>query len=372
MFAELEDRTLNSPRVLMFSVRNIYYDRVFMSQTFEFEDIVRQIDSVAQVAPPRKKHFALRKRIALRIGKNFNIPLNPGTPRIIIDKHYDLFFAVCQFPSELLMVNAVKGWKENCNTSICFLSEIWLKDMHDYKSSLKVLSDFDYVLTNCSQSVRRINEVIRGKCLYFPPGIDAILFCPYPEPPQRVIDVLSIGRRSEKTHKALLRMVKENKMFYTYDTINDYHVFNTEEHRQLLANKAKRSWYFIVNPGKIDNHDETGTQSEFGFRYFEGAASGAIMIGEYPKNEEFKKIFSWPDAVVHVPYDSESVKQIINEMDQQHDRQEQVRRNNVVQSLLQHDWVYRWETILTLAGLQPMPELFERKKRLKELSSIVE
>ena len=130
--------------------------------------------------------------------------------------------------------------------------------------------------------------------------------------------------------------------------------------------------YFLVNPGKIDSYNETGGQSEFGPRFFEGAAAGTIMIGEYPINEEFKKIFHWPDAVVHIPYGHHNVDIIIDEIDKQPERQNQIQKNNVFQSLLQHDWAYRWETVLKTAELKPMPELYERKKRLKNLSETIE
>ena len=135
---------------------------------------------------------------------------------------------------------------------------------------------------------------------------------------------------------------------------------------------AKRSRYFIVNPSKLDESEETGGQNEFGHRFFEGAASGTIMIGETPHNEQFQKVFDWTDAVIHLPFGSDNIDTIINELDKDPLRQETVRRNNIVQSLLRHDWVYRWEAILQIAGLESTPELLKRKKRLRMLAKIVE
>lgn len=367
-----ESKMANPARVLMFSQRNIYKDRHFMASLYEFEDIICSTDSVEMIAPHRLKWFKTGKRIALKIGEKCRVALNPGIATMKLGKDYDLFFAVCQFPSELLMVNAIKGWKDYCRTSVCLLSEIWLKDITLYKSSLKVLSEFDYVFLNHSQSVEGVSKEIQGECLYLPHGIDTILFCPYPNPPQRSIDVYSIGRRSEPTHQILLKMARENRIFYVYDSINDYHVFNTTQHRLLLANMAKRSRYFIVNPGKIDTPEETGNQIEFGARFFEGAASGSIMIGEIPKNIEFNKIFFWPDAVIHVPFGSEKIDNIINELDRQPYREERIRKKNIAESLLHHDWVYRWETILQTAGLKPLPGVLERKERLEKLARLVE
>lgn len=371
MLNKIKENPLNLPRVLTFSQRNIYEPEVWRSSFYEFEEILSQIDSVEMLSPKPKKWYEHGKRVALRIGRDSAIPINPGIPKIKLDKYYDLFFTVCEKPSELLNVNAVAGWKDHCKVSICWLIEFYEKDMALHKSCLKVLSKFDYVIFMFDKS-DLFRKVIHGKGSYLPAGIDAILFCPYPKQLKRFIDVYSIGRRSEQTHRALLRMAQQNKIFYVYDTISDLHTYNVKQHRFLMANMAKRSRYFIVNPGKIDSPDETGGQSEFGYRYFEGAAPGTIMIGEHPRNDEFKRVFTWPDAVVHLPFDSDKIESIIHELDMKPDRQEKIRRNNVIQSLLHHDWVYRWETILKIAGLKPLPELLKRKKHLKNLSEMVE
>jgi hypothetical protein len=225
---------------------------------------------------------------------------------------------------------------------------------------------------NYSQSVEPVSKVIAGKCFHLPCGVDAILFCPDSRPAKRFIDVFSFGRRSKEKHQALLRLAEENKISYIYDTLRDLFTFDLEQHRFLLANMAKRSRYIVVNPGKFESPNEIGSQSEIGARYFEAAAAGAIMIGEQPRNDEFEKLFFWPDALIPLPRDPGDVEKILTEIDQNLDRQEKIRRNNVVQSLLRHDWVYRWEEILKIAGLEPMPELQERKQRLADLSKTVE
>ena len=366
------DNPRNSPRILMFSQRNIYKQAVWRCAFYEFEELLQEIDSVTLLAPKPRKWYKNGTRAAFRLGRHFTTPLNPGVTQVKLDRYYDLFLAVCELPSDLLHLTAVKGWKDHCKTSVCWVTEFYVNWMSIYKSCLEVLSQFDHVvfMFNMSQPFR---NMIKGKGSYLAPGIDAIRFCPYPLPPARSIDVLSIGRRSEQTHQALLRMAEEKGLFYVYDTISDLGTHNLAEHRALLANMAKRSRYFIVNPGKIDRPQETGGQSEFGARYFEGAASGAILIGERPtNNKEFDRIFHWPDAVIDLPFGSEETDAIIAELDAQPERQINIRQKNVVQSLLHHDWAYRWDSILATAGLGPLPELVERKRRLSELAARVE
>src|ERR1041384_4437474 len=189
-----------------------------------------------------------------------------------------------------------------------------------------------------SESVRAVNDVIGEKCRFLAPGVDALLFCPYPADLKRVVDIYSIGRRAQTTHEALLTLAKEKGRFYIHDSVSGTHAYNDKEHRLLFANTAKRSRYFIVNPALIDRQDVRGDQSEMGNRYFEGAAAGAIMIGERPTNKEFWKMFDWPDAVLDLPYGSTEIGKIMDEVESQPEWEDTIRRNNVAQALLRHDW----------------------------------
>jgi hypothetical protein len=220
-----------------------------------------------------------------------------------------------------------------------------------------------------SQTVKPLSAHLGSKCVFLPPGIDALLFSPYPKPPRRVIDVYSIGRRSDVTHRALVKMAADNGLFYLHDSIAGNKAIDASHHRTLFANAAKRSRYFIVNPGLIDRPEKTSRQIEIGNRYFEGAASGTIMVGERPDTEPFETLFDWPDAVFHLDYDSSDIERIMSDLDRQPERQETIRRTNVVQSLLKHDWAYRWEAILKAVGLAPMPQLLERKQCLQNVAS---
>jgi hypothetical protein len=373
-FATMSDAHMatspNNPRVLLFSQRNIFRKALFRCAHYEFEDLISQIDSVELLAPEADPS-SVRHEIAKRIVYHAPIALNPGIQRSPVKASYDLFLAICGAPGDLLMVNAVSKWRDACKTSVCLIDELWAREMDDCRYFLRLLENFDVVVLYYSQSVKALSERIGRKCVFVPPGVDTILFCPYPKPPKRVVDVYSIGRRSEITHQRLLRMVAENGLFYLHDSIGGDQAINSREHRALMANVAQRSRYFIVNPGLIDRPEKRGNQIEIGNRYFEGAASGVIMVGERPDNGEFERLFDWPDALIHLPYNSSSIDVIINEFDGQPERQDRIRRTNVVQALMRHDWAYRWEAILQTVGLEPKPELLQRKERLRSLAEAV-
>jgi len=358
------DRAAVPARVLLMSERNIYEQEVWRCSFKEFEDLLPALDAVDVIAPHPRSWYKTGKRVALRAGKHVATPLNPGIPPITLDRDYDLFFTVCEKPSELLNVNAVNGWKTRCRTSVCWLTEFYVQDMPLFKSCLEVLAQFDHVLFMFS-AIEPFNRLIDGKGSYLAAGIDTLRFCPYPKPPARPIDVLSVGRRSSATHQALLALARNEGLFYLYDTLTELRTASLDDHRALMANLTKRSRYFLVNPSKVDEPGATGVQSEFGYRYFEGAAPGTIMLGSRPRNRHFEEMFDWEDAVIDLPYGSDQVGAIIKELDAQPERQERIRRRNVAECLRRHDWAHRWEAILALAGLEPSPQLCERKQRLK-------
>jgi hypothetical protein len=361
------------PRVLLFSQREIYEPEAWRSSFYEFEEIIRKIDAVDLVSAKPEKWFKQGKRVALKVGRHAKLALNPGVSKVRVEKCYDLFVAICDIPSELLNVYAAIDWKECCRKSVCVLNELWVSELPFYTSCLEVLSKFDYVLVSCRQSVEPISKAIGKECSYLPLGVDAILFCPISNHSPRCIDILSYGRRSEEWHQIFLSLSHDEGLFYIYDTLKDVRTYDLIQHRLLRASLIKRSKYCVVNPGKFDLPEESGGQSEIGARYYEGAAGGTIMIGEEPKISEFKMLFNWPDAVVKLPrdYTRGEVSLLLKELSGQTERLEAIRNNNVVHSLLHHDWLYRWEAILKLVGLDPQAPLLGRKDNLKNLARLM-
>lgn len=360
----------SSPRVLLFSQRNILGRHLFRCPHFEFENIISQVDSVELLAP-QADASSFRSNFTKRMAYHLPLLFNPGIQRIRSQGHYDLFFAVCGYPTDLLMVDAALNWRDHSTMSACLIDELWAREILLNRHMFSILKKFDVIFLYYSQTVQPLSERLGTRCVFLPPGVDALLFSPYPKPPKRSIDVYSIGRRSEVTHQALLRIVADNGLFYVHDSIAGDKAIDAGQHRTLFANAAKRSRYFIVNPGLVNRPEKTSKQIEIGNRYFEGAASGTIMIGEQPRTEAFARLFNWPDAVLHLDYDSSEIDRIINDLDRQPDRQETIRRTNVAQSLLRHDWAYRWEAILNTVGLAPLPQLGERMGRLRNLAGKV-
>ena len=359
------------PRILMYSQRNIYPRDAWRTPHYEFEDIIRKIDSVDLVAPHPTAHFGRDNSIGQSLARHLGISLRLGVPRTPVAGRYDMLFVLVSFPRDLLNFSLGKEWRDRCATSVCMIDEMWLRQIPKARGYLKNLSQFDHIVLYYSQSVEAIGALTGRECSFLPPGIDSLRFCPYPDPPKRVVDVYSVGRRSMETHRKLVDMAGGRDFFYVHDSLSGTEVIDWKEHRDLLANMAKRSRFYIVNPGLIDRPEITGGQVEIGNRYFEGSAAGCIMVGETPRNEAYGNLFDWPDAVIHLPFGSDGIAEIVDEFDRLPDREEALHRNNIVQALRRHDWAYRWESILKIAGLDASPELVKRKEQLGRTAALV-
>jgi hypothetical protein len=357
------------PRVLLFSQRNAAKRLPFRCAHFEFEDVIAEVDSAEMIAP-RFDQSSRRHHYAKQLAYHTPFVLNPGMESKNFDQTFDLYVAVCGDPTDVLRINAIGNWRERCKKAVIVIDELWVTQMKAYGNYLRLLKQFDVVCLYYSQSPGPLNERIGPRSMYLPPAVDAIRFCPYPNPPERSVDVYSIGRRGATTHEALLKLAAEEGLYYVYDTTSADQVLDPNDHRELYANTLKRSRYFIVNPGLIDRPDIRGNQIEIGYRYFDGVAAGAINVGERPNNEAFAQLFDWPDPMIDFPYNSPDFDKVISALRKDPEKEDRMRRTNVRQALLRHDWVYRWEMILKAVDLEPLPKIADRKARLRSLAEL--
>jgi len=363
------------PRICLPTGRN-FKKKAFQCGHYEAQDVLCEADDVdlIHLEPVRGYEFRERwqRRLLYRDVTKRLISCNPGLGKVRLNRDYDLFLALCQIHHDLLNVNAIEGWKDHCRTSVCWIDEMWAALIPRYKYWIHWLNQFDHVFVGCRGTVDALSNAIERPCHWLPGGVDTLRFTPYPDPPARVVDVYSIGRRWEDIHKTLLQAAERREVFYIYDTFQASltDVYDHQQHRDYFANVAKRSRYFMVAPGKIDAADETRGQIEVGFRYYEGAAAGTVMIGQAPNCASFGELFPWPDAVIQIRPDGSDVMEILAGLASEPERVAEISRRNAAESLLRHDWIYRWKEIFRVAGIAPSPGMMARERRLKELADL--
>jgi len=371
-------------RVLILSMRQVA-DLVGYCAMYEFEDIIAELTGADMAEPARLDTLELSRKVYKVARRLTGSPLiadsiRPRGRALSVEKSYDLFLPVFNHPHELFALDAVRGWRERCRFAACYICEAWEAELPVYL--LELLKEFDHVFVGVQGSTKAVARISGRPCTYLPMGVDALRFCPHPSSPPRSIDVAAIGRRSRVTHQALLELAQRKGFFYYYDTIQSspvrgsathttFRVTSPREHRMLLANLLKRSRYFIANRAWADRPALTRGKDEIAARFYEGAAGGAIILGEPPDSDDFRAQFGWPDAVIRIPFDAPRVADVISELDADPARASRIRADNVVNVLLQHDWVHRLRAMLRVAGLPPTQRVLARETKLRELADQV-
>ncbi len=365
--------------VLLLSLRKVE-DVVAYCAQYEFEDVISSVVD-ADMAAPEKLDSVELSRKAYKLVRYLSgsrdlagALVRPLAPRLL-DKEYDLFLPVFSHPHQLFALSCVPDWRKRCRKAVCFIVEAWARMLPGYL--LELLSEFDHVFIAAQHVIGTVSKMIGRPCTYMPQGVDTLRFCPWPDPPLRSIDVCNIGRRSPVTHEKLLERARQGRLFYYYDTIKPaakqvtFHVSSGPEHRLLLASLLKRSRYFIANRARADQPELTLGRDEIAGRFFEGAAAGAIVLGDPPNTDEFRARFDWPDAVIPMPFDAPEVLKRIEELNADPRRQERIRKENVANALLRHDWVHRLRTILDAVGVAAPARVLAREARLASLAAEV-
>lgn len=363
-------------RTLIFSQRNLSR-MVYQCWKYEFEDVVREVegaDVIAPALPAESKMAHVRRRVLNRARRQVNrlpdVPMIPAG----VDRRYEIFFAPLLFPAEVLYLRKVEGWQARCTHRICFLGEVWNKDREALRAYASLLREFDHIFLHIGASLPMVSELVGRPCHQLSVGVDTIRFSPFPNPPARTVDCYSMGRRSAVTHDALVRLASREtpRFFYLYDTVRNFEVIDTLEHRRLVAETIKRSRYFIAYKHNVNASNQTGGDEALGGRLFEGVAGGAVVLGIAPDCPEYATYFDWPDAVVPIAFEPADLAGTLAALDANPERVAQIRARNVSASLRRHDWAHRWTAILKTIGLEASPGLVTRRARLEELAAMAE
>lgn len=363
----------NQPRIGIVTSR-AKNNFVYNSCLYEFEDIIAEVDDVDWIYIPNSgsvEKFA--QKVSKKTAQYFP-PLTkaspPFVPKVNLEREYDLLFFILDFPYNVQNLNLINKWREKSKFAVCYVIELWQTELAKCQNYLTFLQNFDFVFLGHSQIIKQTEAIIGKPCAYLAPAIDTLRFSPESLDKKRFIDLSSMGRRSEITHEALLKLTQKGQFFYHYDLFkaSEAKINNHQAHRIFNANILKNSRYFIANHAKVDCLEQIKGQIEIGYRFFEGAAAGAVMVGRAPQTEIFQQYFGWENAVIPMEFDEPNVGKIIAELDSQPEMLRQIRSDNIRNSLLQHDWLYRWQQVLEQADLSPTEKFEKRKNRLHQVA----
>ena len=334
--------------------------------TYEFEDLARSVDAVDLV--PANGHAG---RLGRRIERLIPGAL-PMPPKLDRGEPYDLLFASFHSLPDLARLHPLGRILGLARHTVINIDELWGTDLLRHSGDLAMLRRFDRVFTPCAGGLEVLRNAIGRPCEYLAPSVDALRFAPRDPALRRTIDIHLMGRRRPALHQALREAAEKTDRFYLFDAGQfNVPIPNYVEHRLRLSDLVQRTRFFVVDVANSDKPEKTGNQDEFGPRYVEGAAGGAILIGRAPRTPTFESEF-WPGAVHPIEPDSAEIARVLDDLDSYPEEADRIRRTNVAQVMRRHDGVYRWEQILRAVGLEPLPALTARKQQLDRLAASIE
>ncbi|KHL54353.1 glycosyltransferase [Xanthomonas cannabis] len=365
------------------------WPEAFNGQAYALLNVVRSLEHAQLLCPPAADYtsgrgvtpsvsylvneLAYRSVSALR--RLSGRPALSNAQPQQLDRDYDLFFYVCQFPKELSTLARIDGWHQRCQLRAVYLLETWPELLHAQKAELQVLDQFDHVFVLNASCVDALQQYTRTPVSFLASACDTVLATPVPRPPQRCIDVLSIGRRMPQVHAQLLDHARAHpEFFYLHDALRGGAVPDWSAHRLQSAAMIKRAKFFMAHDFTVDTAGAfKGVQKQaLATRYFEGAAGGAVIVGSAQGCPEFGQFFDWEDAVIELPPALDDIGAFLQELEQQTDRLARARVHNTVQSLRRHDWAHRWAQVLDTLQLPRPPLLAERIALLDSLAAMAE
>ena len=96
-----------------------------------------------------------------------------------------------------------------------------------------------------------------------------------------------------------------------------------------------------------------------------------MMIGEVADCEAYRELFGWPEAVIQICPDGSDLTAVLSDLDSEPERTAAISRRNAKEALLRHDWVYRWNEMFRIVGIEPSPRMAARERCLKDMADFV-
>jgi hypothetical protein len=334
---------------------------------FEFADVVARLEASTLLAPAVCQGLGATALIepfrsgrgSLRaVVKEFDLTMRGGAiAPVTIDEDHDVCFFVGQFLRDLINLRRVHGWRARSKFAAAFIVETWTGSLKRHRSELAVLDQFDHVFVMNADAVPVLQRHTRTPVSVMNTATDCLNACPDTADVQRVVDVACIGRRVDAVHDRLLDLARDHGLFYVFDIWGGGRAIDWHEARAANAGLLQRSRYSIVWDPATTKKKSAVMQADrsLSTRYFESAASGAILLGSRSAAPAFTEHFDWPDAVIDIAPDGSDLEASLDELERDPERCAAIRRANVVNCLRRHDWVHRWEQVLAVAGLAPTP-----------------
>jgi len=321
----------------------------------DFEDEIARITSAVRVEILHRNVPRVRRVVYGSFLRKFAPALRRFAPKARIPQNHrehlkvDVLWAILMGPSDFLL-DAYRGWSDSAGKKILYLFDTFESQIPAINRIL-TCARWDLTITSFHGAVPMLEERTQRKWYAVPQGVIANRFQPGASA-ERLIHFSSYGRRLDWAHRSLLEYCRHNSKYYDYTTSawmrNDV---SPQENYTHYAWHLAHSLFSICWPVEMTSPGRVSTFSPVTCRWFETAASGAVIVGKPPAEPGFSNLFG-RDLVV--PLEVESPSLVSDQWEDLWNRREillKIAAERRAEMVSQWTWDGRIYDILALLGL---------------------
>jgi Glycosyl transferases group 1 len=273
----------------------------------DFEDEIVRITDGDKVVMPRRK---LPKLIDTRLGHGTRYAnFRKLIPKIECDLKADVLWVILMGP-ENFPLDLFKNWDRHVGVKILYIFDTFesqLPSIHRVLESAK----WDLAITSFHGAVPFLEEQTQRKWYAVAQGVKLDRFKPVSKE-EKLISFSSYGRRLGNVHQSIREYCLQTDNYYEYTTTTGLQPkLDPQENYRQYAWHLAHSFFTFSWPVELTNPKRVMTFSPITCRWFEAAASGTVILGQPPKDPEFRKIFG-DDFVIPIDHtDSQEQLKII-------------------------------------------------------------
>ena len=164
---------------------------------------------------------------------------------------------------------------------------------------------------------RRLPDV---SCRWVPEAVDPGRYDPSRSLRSRTIDVVELGRRSESIHRRLEPALRDRGLRHEFQVAGAPRMYPTQ---RALGEALAQARVLVCLPKAVTHPQAAGGVETATHRYFEGMASGCVLVGRCPS--ELRELWGFDPVIAIEPEAPE--RTVLSVIERLGDHQELVDRN---------------------------------------------
>lgn len=314
-----------------------------------FEDEIIRLTGAERVAVPAwRAPLHVRKRLAHGTRYAFLRDYVPRRQRF--DLRADVAWSIQMGPEDTDL-DLLTDWDRSAGYRILYLYDTFPRQLPAVRRIMS-RARWDLAITSYHSAVPMLEEATGRKWHAIAQGVAADHFAPLAEG-ERSIALSSYGRRLPEAHQVIAAWAQKRGLYYDVSTAAAPQLeLDPRFLYDQYAWHVRHSMFSVCWPVELTHPARAGGLSPVTCRWFEAAASGAILVGEAPKDPVFEELFG-TTAVVPLPH-AASERDLSDCLDALwQDRHRHFARAERLRHERLHLWTWeaRVREILELAGL---------------------